>query len=286
MRPVSKPRLPDFVFGLSAEVLLFHALGEYCSLCERPLPAESWCWHKRLGTEGDVARVEGANSETIVPSEPRRMDRSDWHNVLMLDWNCYLAQRDRKADVPLSLLLPDESSVCFRVDRDSPLTYRLEAVTLIITGPEGQVLDKRERESVIVEGHTEAARETINYFALNTRYFDAARREFRIPEADALSLADRRVNQRTRVWHMATRLAETLAEFRSREGPEIDLLIENARLAIAAAGFWSTWATVFWRKLNPDRPLLRRLLLPRDQDWTVGPGPHNLFPGTREDWLQ
>jgi hypothetical protein len=284
MRPVSKPHLPDAAFGLSADALLFHALGEYCSFCERPLSAENWVWHKRLGTDSRVAEAEAITGERLIPWGPRPIEPSDWPNVLLLDWNCYLAQRDRRGGKAPDLLMPDEERPCFRLDGDSPITYELRRVTVVVIDDEGRVLNQDPDELVIAIGHDADADAMIEHFQLNSRYFSAADHEFRLPEFDALSLADRRVQQRTAVWRRATRLARSLND--RRDDRSILFLIENARLAIAAAGFWATWATVLWKELHGDRDLLRRLLLPLDLDWTVGPGPHNLFPGTRQDWLQ
>ena len=70
-----------------------HAVGEYCSFCERPLTAESWVWHKREGTDVLVADWEEVMGETLIRCGAQPIERSDWSNVLLLDVNCYLAQR-------------------------------------------------------------------------------------------------------------------------------------------------------------------------------------------------
>ena len=286
MRPVLKAHLPDWAFGLPADVLLMHAVGEYCSFCERPLTAETWVWHKRAGTDPVVALWEMFLGETLIRREAGRIDRSQWRNVLLLDVNCYVAQRDRERVSPKGFLMPDEEPVCFRLDGDSPVTYDLRDVRVVVTDAGDNVLEESVVPLVIANGHDEAANATIAHFQLNSRYFNPDRAEYRIPRSDSLSAVDRRVQQRTEVWKMATRLADIISMAGSREVGSINVPIENARLTIAAAGFWSTWATVLWKRTGGDRTLLRRLLLPPGLDWTVGPGPHNPFPGTRRDWLQ
>ena len=170
----------------------------------------------------------------------------------------------------------------------SPLTYELEESTVTITAADGQTRRSSRAEVVIVKGHTPEAHATIDFFQLNSRYYLPEERAFRIPEVEYLSHADRRVAQRTRAWIMAERISDAIAAVQNSRDSETDVLnifLEQARLAIAAAGFWSTWATVLGRRLDNNRELLTRLLLPRNRDWTIGPGPHNTFPGTRSDWL-
>lgn len=298
MRPVLKPRLPDFAFGLSADVLLLQALGEYCSICERPLPAENWIWHKRWLYSYFISHVEDYY-EIRLPSGPSwAISGSMWHDVLIVDHNCFRAQDDvshkardnfsHKHKMEVDLLYPDEDRVCFTLGPDSPITYELEEVTRVLTSDDGGTRQSIPIKAVIAKGNTPAAKATIDFFQLNSRYYNSAQREFRIPEGDYLAHADRRVEQRTRVWSMAERVSGAIITLRDRKDGEtnfLNIFLEQARLAIAAAGFWSTWATVFGKRLNYDRELLGRLFLPRPEEWTAGSGPHNTFPGTRNDWL-
>jgi hypothetical protein len=294
MRPVRKPELPDHAFGLAADVLLMQCLGEYCSLCERPLPAEAWVWDKATATASSTGIVETEIAELpfVQPMVP--VQRSSWRHMLLLDHNCYLAQAGRAREAkPGDLLYPDDLPACFQLSRSSPITYSLEDATIIVLDERGGVANQWPDKRVIAQGATEAAQATIEFFELNTRYYAAgsggSRSEFRIPLADFQSLADRRVDQRTRVWHQAMDLAQLVrtarAQDREQETSALNMLISQARLWIAAAGFWATWATVLGKALDYDSDLLSRLLSPTGRDWSAGPGAHNLLPGTRDDWL-
>ncbi len=285
MRPVLKTHLPDWAFGLPADVLLMHAVGEYCSFCERPLTAESWVWHKREGTDVLVADWEEVMGETLIRCGAQPIERSDWSNVLLLDVNCYLAQRGRKGVTPRGLM-PDEEPVCFRLDGDSPITYDLRDVMVVVTDGGDRVIEESIVPLVIADGHDEAASATIAHFQLNSRYFDPDRMEYRISQSDALSAADRRVQQRTEVWKMATRLADIISMAGSRRRG-IEHGAHRERPTHHRRGRFLV--DLGHRPVEANRRrsyVARRLLLPPGLDWTVGPGPHNPFPGTRRDWLQ
>ena len=169
--------------------------------------------------------------------------------------------------------MPDEEPVCFRLDGDSPITYDLRDVMVVVTDGGDRVIEESIVPLVIADGHDEAASATIAHFQLNSRYFDPDRMEYRISQSDTLSAADRRVQQRTEVWKMATRLADIISMAGSREEGSSTVPIENARLTIAAAGFWSTWATVLWKRTGGDRTLLGHCSSRRAWTGRWAPGP-------------
>lgn len=279
MRPIHQLTLTRSAFPHEIYAVLMNYLGEYCSVCERPLPAEAWVWDERT-------------EQTLQ----RQAFEDDWPHLLLLCHNCYQAQELEPR--PTQLLLPHEETT-FRIsDNQSPFVYELRPVTMVYLEAEDPQLDEEsklelerqlepEKEYAIVRGTTFAAESTIEYFALNTEYYHPATNSFHIPMADYLAAVDRRLDQRTRVWQSAIDLARRIND--ARNVPGFEAMVQQAALAVAAAGYWSTWATLLWNELQ-DRTLLERILLPptpaADNVVNVpGPGPHQIFPGTRRDWL-
>lgn len=278
MRPIDRDRTPPG-FGLRDFTDLLQGFGPYCSFCERPLPDEVWLWNKRAGS------VFSSSSHPLI------WPGWVWGDLLLLDRNCALSHKQRRhryrQRLVGRLLTPDDEELSFRHGEKSPIEYALKAVSLVIIDEDGAGVSRRNEEFALAIGHTDAAIRTIDHFALNTRYFtagtDGNQDELRIPEADYLSALDRRVEQRTQVWRMAESIARILSEASGTD--QQSALIDEARLTIAAAGFWSTWATVLGRLLSED--FLLSLLAPSGRpNWTSGPGPHNTFPGTRKSWIR
>ena len=276
MRPVEKRGLPADPFGPPLVAYLLQKLGPYCSFCERPLPDECWLWDKSSGFQLSSALI------------PITQTAVNWSDLFILDRNCALAHEQRRAYYRQALggllLMPDDDEPSFRVRGPSPITYSLKKFQSIVIDEEGKEITRTDVDAVLATGFTDEAIRTIEHFGLNTRYYDQATGVFRIPEDEYDSAYDRRVSQRTEAWRMAERLAGIIAN--TEESEFQNRLIDEARLTIAAAGFWSTWATVLSEQISSTGTLLRLLRAPDELEWTAGPGPHNTFPGTRTDWIQ
>jgi hypothetical protein len=248
------------------------ALGSYCSTCERRLTDDSRAWHAQR------------RNFVASPAPP-----ADWPELLVLCLNCAEAAKAASAQTD-ALLLPDRDRT-FSVNGISPFVYVLESVQLVFLDERGAPDGPPETaERALVKATNTAAQATIDYFALNTPYYDPATSTFRIPRADKFAMVDRRVDLRTEAWTTAKTFGEEL-----RDDPEPSLrraLSTQIRQMIQGSGFWSTWATVLWQTLPEPAPITRMLLPPRPptvpgttaaaQSLT---GEAGRFPGTRSDWL-
>ena len=259
MRPIVKPKLIDALFAIPPSDLLLQSFGEYCSVSEQPLPSRHFVWHKQLAVE------------VLSPVPP-----SQWHDLLLLSENSYLAQLGRQ---PQTLLYPDDiQNMTFTLDGRSPLRYQLQQATVIVLDEQGTTLSNTDPYLVIVSGENEAANATIDYFALNTQFYDSANSTFIIPQR-ALRLGfDRRVAQRTHAWKIAAGFADAWQNV-SKNRDEQRMLVQQARRLAAATGYWSTWASALLEYQIPT-PTIREILLSPPSSWEIGPGPHNPYPGT------
>ncbi|MDT7815666.1 MAG: hypothetical protein QOJ42_5582, partial [Acidobacteriaceae bacterium] len=142
---------------------------------------------------------------------------------------------------------------------------------------DGNALESWDDRAVTVVGLNEEAQATVDYFALNTPWYDRNLGAVIIPKAFFQAGEVRLLWQRTAVYFAAQRLVEAIFSADDRA-----TVIAQGRRLMAAAGFWSTWATDFAQTLPPaDRGLLEQLLLPPQPDhWELGPGGHRPFPGT------
>jgi hypothetical protein len=184
-------------------------------------------------------------------------------------------------------MLPDVD-LTFRVGDDSPFTYQLESVRNIALDEFGSPLDAGETvDKALVSAKTPSAQATLDYFALNTRYYAPSDRSLRMPVADRQRVADARLDARTRAWQTATEIARDLRE---ADDPALRrALVLSSHSIVVGAGFWSTWATVLWTVVG-DRDVLRDVLSPAPRpgalstEAAVG-GQLGRIPGTRSGWL-
>jgi hypothetical protein len=261
VRPILKYRLPDALFAIPPSDLLLQTFGEYCSVSEQPLPSQHFVWHKRLAIE--VAAL---------------VSQTDWRDLLLLSENSFLAQLGK---LPQPLLFPDES-LSFSFDGQGPIEYKLKPVEWVFRDEDGKEVAREKGDAVIAFGRTDVATATIEYFALNTQFYHPGDASFFIPLSARRSGFDRRVQQRTAAWHVATKFAEAWLQTVDQLGTNRELIesaaAQGSRLA-AATGYWSTWASALaWQKVPPEH--IRNILLPKPLPWEAGPGPHNPFPGT------
>lgn len=278
MRPLQRPPIPTAMEEQVASALLMQAFGQYCMVSERPVLGETRIWHA-------AQRREVVDKQTTG---------EDWEDLYLLDPNT--AAAISKATDPEGMHLPDRD-LTFKLT-DSPFIYRLEIVPVTYLDDDGNAEgDPVDEEFAIVRGATPAAERTVEAFALNSVFYDIASESIRMRRSDYLSLTDNRLHERTHAWRLAEQTMELIRQVPSGQR---DLLLDQARLTVAAAGFWSVWATVLWNGLG-DEDAIRRVLeepeetaerfasltpeieIPGAEE---GPAPSTfgVFPGTRADW--
>ncbi|MFJ4375221.1 hypothetical protein ACIP1T_21785 [Pseudomonas japonica] len=277
MRPLLRPPLPDQVRGrYTAASLLMSAFGHFCAFCERPLPDQHWVWNARTGTCLDRESY----------------DVDDWPHLYLLDHNCHQAQQASSAIDPGTLLLPTAENV-FDLRGESQLHYSLQPLLRTLLDDDARPVTHQLVPSVLIIGRSAPALATIDYFKLNTRYYDDETQTLRIPWQDHLSLEDRRMEQRTRTWLEAEALAKRV--LRSFSYGLQAVVIQQFRQTAGVSGYWSAAATAAARMRDPE--LRRRIFVdaaePAGRDVFIegfnpgesalfrGSGPHHTFPGTR-----
>ena len=215
-----------------------NSLGEYCSFCERPLPDESFVWHKGQRT-------------TVTGPSPY----SEWPKILLACRNC-AESATANGDVDgIRLLYPDDPPWYSPISLP-PFTYELKEVTIVEVDAQGSSLTSRRASQVVIEGQTEEAMQTVLYFKLNTPYYDRQSETIRIPRAELLAQNDVRLEKRTSVYHSAVELSVQLEKH-----PDLrKYAVGVARQLISSSGFWSVWVTALWQHTR-DLELLRELLL-------------------------
>lgn len=282
MRPVTKPDLSFAAHRIERGALLLAALGPYCSFCERKMPAEFWV-------------LDVASGEILQPENTA----ADWEQILLICHDCSdmhrLRQFQRLQPQLGDLLLPDRD-VTFVLDRESPFRYQRDDVQIVEVLESG---DARQRASseVIVHASSPEASATLQYFALNTRYWDNEN-TLRIPPAEQSTRLDRRVFLRTVAWQVANHVVPVVRRVRDESGGGVFAGDDAHPVALAArriaadTGFWSTFATVYlaafedpelvWNLLVP--PANRSsasVRLPRLQPEGLSGDINAPFPGTR-----
>ena len=245
MRPVTKPPAPPATDGQVSINHLFNALGPYCSSCEMPLPGLAYVWHPRTG---------------VQPTEV--MAAGDWHEALLLCRNCADATIAAPPAPPANAgeLRPDHD-LTFKLGAVSPFSYALQpAQHQLLSDETGAPTGAPSPVSiVVVHAQSPQAQATLDRFALNTPYFNAAANTVSVPETHHEQLLDRRLDMRSQAWQHASEIAELLAQ--TSDEPTRKALVDTARRLAEAVGFWSVWATVLWSK-HQDPALLAAVLMP------------------------
>jgi len=281
MRPLIRLNLnPQIRETVPALGLLLNTFGPYCAFSEEPIFDVAVPWNRASGQALPASIPPGDSWEAILLTSPATFTAWQRH-------------RDRNL---ADLMMPDVD-LTFRL-LDSPFTYDLETVKVTYLNDIGEPDGESEtRPLAIVRGATDRARATIDLFALNSDYFAADKRELTIPRSTYLSREDPRIFLRTDTWARAAQAADWIAEVNPNARP---MLLDQVRAIVGGTGFWSVWATVLWRRFQ-DRDLVSRVLMePRETaekfatmkatsgktpPESPGPGPHNVFPGTRPDWM-
>lgn len=216
----------------------------------------------------------------------RSAQPSEWPNLLLLCRNCQAAASMAPAPA-LPLALPHRDRT-FAVNGPSLFVYALQSVQRVFLKEDGSPAGAAETvERVIVEATTPAAQETIDYFALNTRYYDRSANTLRIPRIDYDSLVDRRLDLRTEAWEEAATHGAALKQ--AEDPAQRRVFLVAIRQMMAGRGFWSTWVTVLWRELADRSTVATLALPPRVSGLATATQPlagaAQDFPGTRGDWL-
>ncbi|MBA2116091.1 hypothetical protein HOV93_32800 [Planctomycetes bacterium FF15] len=204
---------------------------------------------------------------------------SYWDDLLLLSENSYLAQLGKRQQ---EMQFPDDiQKLSYTLDHRSPLHYQLQRVTVIVVDEQGTQLSSDDPLLVIVSGRTDAANTTIDYFSLNTQFYDASNTTFTIPLQAVRTGFDRRVSQRTHVWKIAVEFAEQWIKSQDDRKNQDDqqILLQQVRRLAAATGYWSTWAAAMMENQVPTT-IISDILLSPSSLWELGPGPHNPYPGT------
>jgi hypothetical protein len=257
MRPILKPNLLANAISDSRGHLLLAAIGPYCSFCERSLLAEFWL----------------LDASTGVILEPES-SVADWAQLLLVCYDC--AETHRRAilqptgDSLEDVLLPDRHET-FKFADDAPFRYALEAVVVNDQSASGELRRRSPRRRVVVRGTTPEAVATVRHFGLNTRYWDGEA-TLNILDAEQSSGLDRRIDQRTEAWQMAT---EVIPIVRAALPPPVmgsaavgldnEPVVQMCRALATHQGFWSTFATVFWNEFHNAAFVLNLLVPPVNQ---------------------
>jgi hypothetical protein len=277
MRPVNKSTIPTPSNGRAwrdsqLADLLLATVGDYCSFCERPL--------------ADPIIIQDKRSEQSVFSV------SDWNYLLLACADCYTSAERAYLDKENwkgRNLWPDTDAT-FTLDSRSPFQYVLQSVNVVSVSPLDERTTLASEQQVIVKPGTASAsnaQATIDLFALNSVYYDAASNTMLIPVTDYQLVIDQRVRQRTQVWQVAQSSAERL---RQSTGNSLvyNLMCEQITTTAMYGGFWSAWMTVFWNTFR-DSDLLTRLFIETSKrgnfiltglQESFTSGPFKYFPGT------
>ncbi len=278
MRPLISVKPLEKYFAYPADALLMMSMGEFCVMCERPLLAESMVWHR--------------DREEIVQGE---INSGQWDEVLLLCHNCAQEAQNSKAKnlTKKGLLYPDRTRT-FGLDTDEVFRYSLEKVEQVVIDENNEpVGDPVVKEVAFVSGQNESIQKTIDYFKLNSHYYDSEKKKFFFPKMEEPYHQDRRLELRTRAWRQAE---EFVKLYKGAKYSDVQTAMAvNLKNAISHGGFWSVWVTVFWKNI-PDKSLMRELFTAdkkisalkgtlNDEMIFKGQGPHNPFPGSSDSWL-
>lgn len=226
MRPLLRPFAPTRLELLPAQDALMQAHGPFCHLCERRLNAGGRLWQSQ--------------DDRFVEND--RVSADDWPGLLLLCHDCAQAHTQASDAAPaLALLLPHQA-VTFNLHPNSPVRYHLDVIELVLVDEASAPLaPPAPMPAVIASGSSPEAQNTIEHFALNTRYYDAQRKRLTVPASHWSRLDfDQRVKTRTEAWLRAESMAVELGRTDLDRGAA-DLM----RYAADTSGHWSVWLTVF-----------------------------------------
>jgi hypothetical protein len=240
------------------------AHGPFCHLCERRLNAGGRLWQ----------------SERDFFFEEDRTTADDWPQLLLLCHDCARAHASAPPREPGARLLLPHRAVTFSLNPNSSFRYHLDQVELVLVDDaSAPVAPAATIPAAIVSGATPEAQNTVEHFALNTRYYDASRHRLTVPVAHWRSQDfDRRMHARTQVWQTAEKMARQLAPMELTGRP-----VDFIRYGADTSGFWSVWLTVFDDAFR-DRALAAEIFTPGLADGLPAPVNHH-HTGTHAAYL-
>lgn len=280
MRPLNSIQPSKSQFKHPIDALLLMNMGECCSMCERPLLADSLVWDRK-----EQELISG------------KIEHSDWNNMLLLCHNCgQEIEKNGKQDMGMDKLLYPDRHLSFSLSENSPFRYSLEEIESIIVNDKKQIVGNSVlKKVVLIRGNSDEANQTIDKFQLNSHYYNPEKNILITPEDEDNQNLDRRLDLRTQAWHRAENFLEL---FEKADNTILkDALTTNLRNTISHSGFWSVWVTLFWQKFQ-DKQMMRELfaqnveskssrtILKSDPSKQVGQGPHNHFQGLNDIWLE
>ena len=276
MRPLINIPPDNKQFKYPVDALLMASMGECCAMCERPIMAENLVLNRQ-------------NFELISG----KVASDQWDQMLLLCHNCGLNAKENDIDKTKKLVFPDKA-ITFQLGSKSIFQYTLESIDTFILNEENQALEKgNPREVVLIKGNTEAAKNTIAFFQLNSNYYNPEELILIIPQNEDYHNIDRRLDLRTRAWKRAQNMLEL---FLQAEHEEVkSAMIINIRNSIRHGGFWSIWLSAFKEHIA-DKKVLEEIfgqrpissnnnnVLSREETLHEQASYHH-FPGTNEAWL-
>lgn len=280
MRPLSNihPQKDHFKYPIDA--LLLMNMGECCTMCERPLLADSFVWDR--------------NKHELISG---KVEHSNWNNMLLLCHNCgQEIEKSSMQDTNTDMLVYPDRQITFNLKKSSLFYYSLEEVDSVVVNDKKQAVgDTVSKKVVLIKGNSDEANRTINMFQLNSHYYDNKQNILFIPEVEENHLTDRRLDLRTQAWQRAEIFVESFKKTDNKD--IIEALTTNLRNTISHGGFWSVWVTLFWQKFR-DKTMMRELFaqnienktdrtnLKMEPSISVGQGPHNHFQALSDKWLE
>ncbi|MEM9544894.1 MAG: hypothetical protein AAGA77_02930 [Bacteroidota bacterium] len=293
MRPFRRTKLLNHAFSFTAHELLMDHHGTYCSISEEPLPDHALVINSLTGQQ-----VKG------------KISSKDWPKLLLISAATAQAMNGKDPKLLKKMVLPHQHD-SFSVDDDSPFIYELKMVAVSKLDDDGNIVDGPQAQAkVIVSATTPEAQATIDFFELNTKYYDAEKNHLEYILTEYNARYDHRVEHRTVAWKRATHAIETYLKAK-KMGMDTTHLVPVLRNFVDSTGYWSCWATVIWKLTNSKQLLEQIMQQPAESPAVIrraeleknallesnsknsskmihefiGSGPHHIFPGTQNTWL-
>jgi len=278
MRPLTSIKPDTTAFDHPVDALLMMSMGECCAMCERPLIAESLVWDR-----DNAQLVQG------------KTDSDHWDAMLLLCHNCgQEAQNSKKQNISREALVYPDRQITFGLKKESLFQYVLEEVEQVTFDENNQAIGETvSKKVVLIKGMSESAQRTIDFFKLNSHYYDQKKNTLLVPMHEDHHQLDRRLDLRTQAWQRADSFVQLFKQTENKEFRAA--LTTNLRNSISHSGFWSIGVTVFWQAFQ-DKELMRTLFAQEEKPVVqdrllkakvinLGQGPHHHFPGTNDGWL-
>ncbi|MFT4847690.1 MAG: hypothetical protein ACI8ZO_000281 [Flavobacteriales bacterium] len=293
MRPLKRSKLLKQAFSFNAHDLLMDHHGTYCSISEEPLPDHSLVINSLTGEE-----------------VKEKIASKDWPKLLLISAATAQAMKGKDPKLLKKMILPHQYD-SFSIDDDSPFIYELKMVAISKLDDDGNIVEGPQAQAkVIVSATTPEAQATIDFFELNTKYYNAEKNHIEYILSEYNARHDHRVEHRTAAWMRATHAIETHLKAK-RMGMDTTHLIPFLRNFVDSTGYWSCWASVIWKLTNSSLLLKQIMQQPSESPAVIkranleenallesksrkqskmihefiGSGPHHIFPGTQNTWL-